>query len=269
MKLFLGCVIPNRLPFLEASSRKAFEKLGIETSDAPFSCCPDPVGFQTVSQDAWLAMGARNLALAESEGKDIVSLCNGCTQTLVAVNHELKHDEDKKAEVNEVLKKVNKSYNGGVKVKHFVEALAELGVDKIKNAVTKQLSNLKVACHPGCHFFRPSKIMNGNTQAIKDIVAATGATVIDYSEEELCCGNGATNTVKETGDAIAKKKIDSAKAAGANVLCVVCPACFQQLDTKREIPIVYLTELLALAMGETFDSLNMKFHAEKSLKNIL
>jgi len=73
-KLFPGCTISNRIPFIEASARKVFDKLGIKTSDAAFACCPDPVGFNSVDHTSWLAMGARNLTLAEAEGKDIVSL---------------------------------------------------------------------------------------------------------------------------------------------------------------------------------------------------
>ena len=96
LKLFLGCVIPNRLPFIEATSRKVFDKLGIQTSDAPFACCPEPIGFHSVCETSWLAMGARNLSIAEGEGKDIISLCNGCTNTLKGVKHELDHDDDKK-----------------------------------------------------------------------------------------------------------------------------------------------------------------------------
>jgi len=47
--LFLGCVIPARLPFLEASSRKVFEKLGIGLKDVDgFSCCPDPTGIELI-----------------------------------------------------------------------------------------------------------------------------------------------------------------------------------------------------------------------------
>jgi len=42
-KMFAGCTIGNRIPFIEASSRKVFDKLGIKTSDAAFACCPDPV----------------------------------------------------------------------------------------------------------------------------------------------------------------------------------------------------------------------------------
>ena len=82
MKLFLGCVIPNRLPHLEQAARIIFDKLGVQVSDAPFACCPEPIGVQTMSTKAWAALAGSNLAIAEAEGKDIVSLCNGCTHTL-------------------------------------------------------------------------------------------------------------------------------------------------------------------------------------------
>ncbi|MHA1300567.1 MAG: CoB--CoM heterodisulfide reductase iron-sulfur subunit B family protein, partial [Candidatus Helarchaeota archaeon] len=227
MKLFLGCVIPNRLPFLESTSRKVLEKLGVETSDGQFSCCPEPVGFQSVHKEGWLALGARNLCVAEAEGKNIISLCNGCTQTLKAVNHELKHDEDKKSEVNEILSKVGKEYKGTSVVKHFVQVLIEdVGIDKIKSMVTNPMSKIKAACHTGCHYSRPSEIMQWDDplkpKFLRELVAATGAQVVDYEGEEICCGNGAGNTSKDVGDALAKNKIKNAKAGGANCLIVIC-----------------------------------------------
>jgi heterodisulfide reductase subunit B len=269
MKLFLGCMIQNRLPFLEATARKVLEKLGVETSNGGFSCCPEPIGFQSVCKESWLALGARNLCIAEAEGKDIISLCNGCAQTLKAVKHELDHDEDKKGEINGILNKVNKTYKGTSKVKHFVQVLMEnVGVDKIKSAVTNSMGKLKVACHAGCHYSRPSDIMQYDDplkpKFLRELVAATGATVVDYEGEEICCGNGAGNTSKDVGDALAKNKIKNAKAGGANCLVVICPACFQQLDSQRELPVIYLTELIALSMGMNYDDLNMKFHQEKA-----
>jgi heterodisulfide reductase subunit B len=267
MKLFLGCTIPNRLPFLEASARQIFDKLGIETSDAPFACCPEPVGFHSVDTEAWLAMGARNLCLAEAEGKDIVSLCNGCYQTLAIVNYELQNSAGEKDKINKILSKVNKEYKGTSDVKHFVHVLHD-NVSKIKSLVTKPLSNLKIAIHAGCHYARQKNTMEKaddpmKAQKQRDIIAATGATVVDYPEEKLCCGNGAGYSNAETGKAVATNKIEGAKAAGANCIVVNCPACFQQLDTQRGLPIIYLTELLALAMGESYDSLNMKYHITK------
>ena len=122
-KMFAGCTIGNRIPFIEASSRKVFDKLGIKTSDAAFACCPDPVGFHAIDHTSWLAMGARNLTIAEAEGKDIISLCNGCFQTLKLVNAELNHDDHEKEKINAILGKLGKEFKGTINVKHFVEVL--------------------------------------------------------------------------------------------------------------------------------------------------
>jgi len=272
--MFEGCTIGNRIPFIEAASRKVFEKVGIETSQAPFSCCPDPTGMKSFSNDAWLTIGARNLCLAEEEGKDIISLCNGCANTLRGVQHQLKHDSLKREKVNEQLAKIGKEYKGKIEVRHFVDVLKE-NLDKIKSSISKPLSGLKVACHPGCHYMRPAEWMKSDDpmrpKNLKEIVKATGATVVDYEEEVLCCGSAVTNAYEEHGLANLKIKMDSIKKSGADIICVNCPACFQQFDTKQRdlakkygeeynIPVLYVTELLALAMGVSADEIGLKFH---------
>jgi heterodisulfide reductase subunit B len=274
-KMFEGCVIGNRIPFIEASARKVFDKLGIVTSEAPFACCPDPVGFNSVDHTSWLAMGARNLTLAEAEEKDIVSLCNGCFQTLKAVNHELINNEHEKEKINNILKTIGKEFKGNIKVYHFVEVLYNLGLDKIKEALKIDFSGLKVACHTGCHYNRPSEIMQTDDPMkpvkLRELVATTGATPVDYEEEMLCCGSGVSNAEEEPGLQILANKCKSAQNAGADVFVVVCPACFQQMDSNQKkaekladtsfgIPVLYLTELFALAMGEKPDDIGVRYH---------
>jgi heterodisulfide reductase subunit B len=283
-KMFEGCTIGNRIPFIEAASRKVFEKVGIETSQAPFSCCPDPTGMKSFDNNAWLAVGARNLCLAEAEGKDIISLCNGCANTLRGVQHQLKHDSLKKEKVNAELAKIGKEFKGSIDIKHFVDVLKnEIGMDKIRGAITKQLSGLKVACHPGCHYMRPAEWMESDDPLrptnLKELVSASGATVVEYDELALCCGSAVTNAYEEHGFANLKIKMDSIKKAGADAIVVNCPACFQQLDTRQRdlskafeteynIPVLYLTELYALAMGVSPDELGLKFHRTR-LSNLL
>jgi heterodisulfide reductase subunit B len=275
-KMFQGCFIGNRIPFIEAASRKVFEKFGIETSQAAFSCCPDPTGMKSFDNDAWLTIGARNLCLAEAEGKDIVSLCNGCTNTLRGVKHQLKHDSHKKDKVNSELAKIGKQYRGTSEVKHFVDVFKdEVGIDTIKSLISKPLSGLKVACHPGCHYMRPAEWMESDDPLrpanLKELVAASGATVVDYEELALCCGSAVTNAYEEHGLQNLKTKMDSIKKAGADVIVVNCPACFQQFDTRQRdlskkfeteynIPVLYLTELYALAMGISPDDIGLKYH---------
>lgn len=277
MKMFEGCTIGNRIPFIEAASRKVLDKIGVSTSQAPFACCPDPTGIKSFDNNAWLVLGARNLCLAEAEGKDIISLCNGCANTLRGVKTQLKHDSLKKAKVNKELAKIGKEFKGTVDVKHFVDVL-KANLDKIKGAITKPMSNLKVACHPGCHYMRPTEWMESDDpmrpKNLKAIVAASGATVVDYDEMALCCGSAVSGPFPEHGDQILKKKLDSIVKAGANVIVVNCPACFQQFDTKQkdlakkfeanyDLPVLYVTELLALAMGISADDIGLKFHRQR------
>jgi heterodisulfide reductase subunit B len=277
-KMFAGCTIGNRIPFIEASARKVFDKLGIKTSEAAFACCPDPVGFNAVDHTSWLAMGARNLTLAESEGKDIVSLCNGCFQTLKAVNHELNHNVHLREEINAILKAVNKEFKGLIHVKHFVEVLHEIGVENIKEHVVHELSGLKVACHTGCHYNRPSEIMQTDDpmkpKKLRELVAATGATPVDYEEEMLCCGSGVGNAEEAPSMQVLGNKFKSGLKAGAEAFVVICPACFQQMDTNQKkastqtneeinVPILYLTELMALSFGVPAEEIGLKFHRAK------
>ena len=176
--------------------------------------------------------------------------------------------------INKELAKIGKNYKGSVDVKHFVDVIKD-NLGAVKGAITKQLSNLKVACHPGCHYMRPAEWMESDDPMrptnLKEIVAATGANVVDYKELALCCGSAVAGPFPEYGDAILKKKLDSIKKAGADVVVVNCPACFQRFDTMQRdlakkfeteynIPVLYLTELLALAMGISGDDIGLKFH---------
>lgn len=272
--MFQGCVIGNRLPFIEASARKVFDKLGINTSDAAFACCPDPVGFNSTDHKSWLAMAARNLTLAEQEGKNVISLCNGCFQTLKLVNEELKHNDHEREKVNDVLKTIGREFKGSIDVKHFVEVLHGY-TDKIKELVTKDLSGLKVACHTGCHYNRPSeKVQTDDPMQpvkLREIVAASGAIPVDYDEEVLCCGTGTGNSEEEPAMQILSNKLTSAMKAGAEAVILNCPACYQQFDNNQKkaekidgktfgLPVLYVTELLALAFGEDHKSLGLNFH---------
>ena len=275
--MFEGCTIGNRIPFIEAASKRVFEKVGIETSQAPFSCCPDPTGMKSFDNDAWLTLGARNLTLAETEGKDIISLCNGCTNTLRGVQYQLKHDSMKMDKVNEELAKIGKNYKGTSDIRHFVDVLSD-NLDKVKGAISKPLTNLKVAVHPGCHYMRPAEWMESDDPmdptTLKKLVEVSGASVVDYGEEILCCGNAITNAYEEHGFANLKIKMDAIKKAGVDVIVVNCPACFQQFDTRQReiskvyetdyaVPVLYITELYALAMGVSPEEIGLKFHRIK------
>src|SRR5512136_1393526 len=97
--MFLGCAIPYRVSAFEISSRKILEKLGIELLEMPeFNCCGLPL--DPISHETMLILAARNLALAEQQGLNILTLCPGCAGTLKKVNKTLKEDKALKEEIH-------------------------------------------------------------------------------------------------------------------------------------------------------------------------
>jgi len=275
---FLGCVIPGRLPFLEASVRRTFNKIGIKVGDqAKCSCCPDPTGVAQLDQETFLALGARNLCLFEESKNNILSLCSGCTETLKSVKYILDKDDEKKKVINSKLKLIGKNYKGNVDIKHFAEVLYE-NLEKIKKMVKNPLKDLKIAGHPGCHYLRPSEIINWddplNPETLDKIIEAIGADPVDYNLKNDCCGNPLEKSNKEISLNMLENKLKSMKDAGTDCIACVCPACYQQFDfnqkeinknknTNYNFPVFYITELIALALGIDTEELGLKFHRIK------
>jgi heterodisulfide reductase subunit B len=276
--LFLGCVIPARLPFLEASSRKVFEKLGIELKDVDgFSCCPDPTGIEQIDHKTWLTLGARNLSLSSNSNGGIISFCSGCVETLKGVNHFINKDKKTKDEVNKNLKKIGKSYNGKTNVKHFAQVLYE-NIDKVRENIINPLDGFKVAVHYGCHYLRPSEYIQWDDPfdpvTIDEIVRALGAESIDYDLKLECCGNPIDKSDKDLSLLMIKNKLQSIQNSRANCIALVCPACYQQFDFNQKeaskggdvdfnFPVFYLSELVALAFGFQGEEIGLNFHRIK------
>lgn len=285
--LFLGCTIPARSRNYELSARRVAEKVGVELVDIDrFICCGFPV--KSAELKTGLILGAYNLALAQEKGLDLCALCSSCTSALTEVAHHLAGDEDLKKEVNESLGRVGLKYEGDIKVRHFARILyEEVGVEEIKKHFTQSLKGFKVASHYGCHYLKPSEIYNGfdnpeDPSSLDTLVALTGAETVDYANKIRCCGGPVLPVDEKTSLSIAKQKLDDIRAAGANVINLVCPFCSVMYDSNQKgiesqfeeeynIPVLYLPQILGLAMG--FDrkdvGLNLNVVKTKGLDELL
>ena len=278
--LFLGCTIPARSRNYELSARRVAEKLGIELVDIDrFICCGFPV--KSADLQAGMVLGAYNLALAQQKGLDLCALCSSCTSALTEVAHHLAHDEDMRKAINERLAKVGLHYEGEVKVRHFARVLyEEVGLEEIKTHLTTSLKGLKVASHYGCHYLKPSEIYNHfddleDPFTLDKLVALTGAEVVDYANKIRCCGGPVLPVDENTSMAVAKQKLDDIAAAGANVINLVCPFCSvmydsnqkgieSEFETNYNIPVLYLTQILGLAMGFERKELGLNLNVVKT-----
>jgi heterodisulfide reductase subunit B len=269
--LFLGCVIPYRLPSYEVSTRKVLDKLNVKLIEmSEYNCCGFPM--DPISYELSLTLAARNLCSAEQQELDILTLCNGCFGTLNKANKTLKEDKQLRDEINKNLKEIGMEFKGKIEVKHLVHVLAEdVGFEKIKGAVKKPLTEFHVAQHSGCHLVRPAKYVTHdddpeNPTMLKKLIRLTGAECLDYMDEAECCGNPIIGINEEVPFQMAREKLQNVKAVKAQALITVCPFCHMMydlnqprieraFDEKFGIPVLHYSQLLGLAMGFTPEEL--------------
>ena len=281
---FKGCTIPASLPNIEKLSLEILPEIGVNLTETDeFTCCPDPIRIQGANQLFWLSAAARNIAVAEEKQMDIMTLCNGCENTLAITNYKLKNNKDLKDKINEILKEIGKEFKGTVKIKHFLQVLKEdIGLENLKKRIKTPLTELKVAGHPGCHILMPNEILKFDNPVDPEFydkfIETLGATPIDYLTKNDCCGVSLSLAgEKEAANNCVKSKIIDALEAGAQVLSTACPSCFTQFDTGQFIaardfielkespmPVLYAIELLALAMGRTFEDIGYNLHRVKT-----
>jgi len=269
--LYSGCLIERRFPGFEKSAISVLKNLEIEfIQNFEFTCCPDPIWVKSYDENTWLKIASRNIGIGEKEKNPIVTLCNGCFESLNTANKILKKDEKKRKEINEFLKDYNLKIEGKIEVYHLLYYLyKEIGIEKIKEKIKNPLEDLKLAPHPGCHFSRPSQFAQTddplNPKILDEMIKVLGAEIFEYGDKTECCGLPNFITDREISLKIANEKID--KVQESDGIVVICPSCFMQFEnaqiiTKREkkVPVFYYFELLAFAMGEEFEKLGFNFH---------
>jgi len=284
--IFLGCAIPYRVSAYEISARKVLAKLGVELVEMlEFNCCGLPL--DPVSHETMLILAAKNLALAEQTGLNILTLCPGCAGTLKKVNKILKEDKTLKDQINGHLKEIGLEFKGTIETKHLLQMLKEdVGIEKIKASIVKPLTMLKVAEHNGCHILRPKEYIGfddpEDPQTLKMLIEATGATCLDYIDETECCGAPSVGVSDKIALQLARDKLNHVKMVEAQALVTICPFCHIMYDTNElriekmfneayGIPILHYPQLLGLAMGLTPEELafnELRVNASKILKQI-
>ncbi len=286
LALYLGCTIPLKMPHLEKAFRDVASILDLKLSEMEgVSSCPEPVSLQSLNIDTWVTLGARNLAIAEKMGVDVLTICSGCYETLKTVSVLLEEDEKYLEKINEILKKINYNYTGKTKVYHFVELFSQPEwLEKLKSLTVKSLDDLNLAVHYGCHLIRPSKIMQFDhpekPEKIDKILEALGANTIEFANKLECCGFCA-RLQEEIGEKLVDDKMTELCELEIEVdaLIAVCPACVTQYDRKEkmisrktgrelDIPVLYLPEIMAVALGVDLQDLSLKNRSVKPNKLI-
>jgi heterodisulfide reductase subunit B len=257
-----GCSLHASAQEYDVSTKGLFRALKIGLHEVPDWLCCGATPAHNVDELLSLSLCAKNLALAENVAGDLAVSCAACFSRLKTTQHRLKENDIKR-------KQVETAIAGKVPlekpVKHLLEILAkDYGLDRLKDAVVKPLADLRVACYYGCLLTRPPEVPNLDCceapTIMENVIAAAGAEAVDWSHRLECCGANFTLSRPGVVLKLSNEILASAKEAGADCIMVACPLCHGNLDirqkeieeasgTRYNMPVFYLTQLLALACG--------------------
>ncbi|MBD3171681.1 heterodisulfide reductase, subunit B [Candidatus Bathyarchaeota archaeon] len=277
-----GCTLKTTSRNFEESTLASSNVLGIKLIEPErWNCCGTVHALATDDVMHHLAP-IRNMIRVEElkaedkvDNKKMVTLCAMCYNTIKRANNVFNSDSDRKEKIHDIMYKEDIKYSGNVEIVHFLEILRENGWDKIKTQVKKPLKGLRVAPYYGCLLLRPRGIGiddTDNPTIFEELLEALGAEVINFSHKQKCCGSYHTVHMKEAVADLSHNILKQAEDAGANILATACPLCEYNLGPRQtqikkqypdfdSIPVVYFTQLMALAFG--LDEKATAFEANK------
>ncbi len=255
-----GCPSESTAIEQDMSVKAVFEKLGVELEELEdWNCCG---AAEVEDPEIVYALNARNLAIAEKKGVNIMTPCSICYYNLERSNKALKGSEELRAKIRGIDDSL--AYNGGVEVKHVLDVLVnDIGIEELSGKIEKKV-NVKVAPYYGCYIGRPPLTAFDDPDApvlMDQLIEAIGGEAVPFDYRKAkCCGGPLMMTMQDIAFKMARDVLEGAKNAGADCIALACPLCGMMLDAKQEdieeafgikigLPVLYITQLLGLALG--------------------
>ncbi len=278
MKLsyFPGCTLKNHAKNFEDSALCSLKNLDVEVEEIRrWNCCGTVYSLATDDLIHHVAP-VRNLIRAKEAGSDkLMTLCAMCYNTLKRSNERVRSNPEDLDIINDFMYREDIDYKGDVDVVHLLEILKnEIKFENIAKKSVKSLKGLKVASYYGCYLVRPQEIGFDdveNPMIMDELMTALGAEAIDFPYKVECCGAYQTVDKPEIIADRTNQILSSSLKQGAEVVTVSCPLCAFNLDQRQKetqqkfpefknIPILYFSQLLAIALGCPQDSLRLDLH---------
>ena len=258
-----GCSVEASNRAYDISSRSVAQALGVDLIElADWNCC-GATAYMSVREKRAMALSARNLALAERENRDLVTICNGCFSVLNKTNLYMAANKELRRDLCQALQAADLEYHGTVKVRHLLDVLVnDVGESAIRDKVAKDLKGLKVAPYYGCQLNRPKGMFDDPERptSLDGLVTWLGAEAVPYGLKTKCCGGMLMTTRPDVCETVVLRLLSAAVEAGAECIATICPLCqinleaYQGKISKRfgghfDLPIFYFTQLVGLALG--------------------
>lgn len=268
---YQGCSQEGTAQEYDASLKGVMKKLGSSLKEAEdWSCCGSTPA-HTVDDLLAAALAARNLAIVEKMGAEVVTTpCPACLSALKLAHLRMKKNDKFREDANALL---DTPYNCTVYAKSNLQVIYEdFSLEEIAKRVTHRFPGVKVAPYYGCIMNRPPEVAQfddpENPIAMDEVLKAAGFEVVDYAFKVECCGAAFGVPKRQMVNQLTYKVLSMAIEAGANCVAVACPLCQQNLDLRQDqvnatmksdlnIPVLYFTQLMGLAYGMSPDELGL------------
>ncbi len=270
--LYPGCSLKGSSREYTESVLAVTKACGIELIEIEDWNCCGATAAHNLNKELSLALPARILSLAEEQGlTEIVVPCAACYGRLTVTKHEIaEHPELKES----ITKANGLKYEGNVGILNIIQMIDKYITPNLEGRIIKPFEH-KVACYYGCLLVRPHGILQfdreEDPQSMDELMLKSGATPIDWAFKTECCGAGLsvsrTSSVGRLSGEIMKDAVDR----GAEAIIVACPMCHSNLDMRRgaindylgkeiDVPVLYATQVLGLALGIDRKTLGLQRH---------
>jgi heterodisulfide reductase subunit B len=251
-----GCSLEGTAIDYAASIAGAAQLLNLELEELEDWNCCGATAAHSINHRLALELPARNLALAEAAGRDVVVPCALCFNRLKVAEKALLGPQSGELGV---------SFRGGLKIWDLLDYLTqEPYLKEVAGKVLRPLTGLKAVGYYGCLVARPPAVTDKtdaeNPSNLERLLAVLGAEPLDWSFKTDCCGAGLAVARPDIIDTLVERLYERALRAGAECLVVSCQMCQANLDLPQKriaqksgkdyyLPVFYFTELLGLALG--------------------
>ena len=260
---FPGCSLESTAWDYDRSTRSVCSALGIELTEIPDWVCCGSTPAHASNGSLAVALPALNLQKARDAGfSEVLTACASCYARLRTANHKICSDPGERERASRICER---DYEGDVKVRHILDVLVnETGAKEIRKRIRVRLEGLRVASYYGCLLSRPREVVAfddpEHPTCMDEIVEATGAQAVEWPYKTECCGASLSISKTAVVNRLGYRLLSMAQRAGAECIVVACPLCQLNLDFRQpearkhgspipEIPVLYITQLLGLALG--------------------
>ena len=273
-----GCSLEATAKPYGASVAATAPALGINLREIENWNCCGATAYMSYDHVEAFSVASRNLALAErmSDHGDVqvAAPCSACFAVLNNAVHYMAEDPELRDRVNGALEAAGYHFGGGARVRHLLDIYVnDVPPDVLTSKVVKDLAMVKLAPYYGCQIVRPKNEFDHYDQPTKfdDYLELLGAQVAYYPVKTKCCAGTFITTQPKIAARMIGLLLKNAQDHGADAIVTCCPLCQFNLDNLQKeagdywnrefnVPILYFTQVVGLAMGISSRELEMDKH---------